>query len=93
MYILRVCENLEQSCGCFTDQIKFLTKIKSSQALENGQVTIRPLEAAVSIWVENLPLNVDEGITAVKQLYCIFVISVLLFCSEHKFCVFVPVFK
>lgn len=82
MYILRVCENLEQSCGCFTDQIKFLTKIKSSQALEKWQVTIRPLEAAVSIWVENLPLNVDEGITAVKQLF-VYLILVLLFCSEH----------
>ncbi|XP_011616660.2 protein mono-ADP-ribosyltransferase PARP14-like isoform X1 [Takifugu rubripes] len=48
------------------DQIKFLTNIKSSQALEKWQVTIRPLEAAVSIWVENLPLNVDEEIL---QLY------------------------
>lgn len=92
MYILRVCENLEQSCGCFTDQIKFLTGIKSSQALEKYQVKIRPLEAAVSIWVENLPPNADEGITAVKQLF-IYSILVLLFCSEHKFCVCVPVFK
>ncbi|XP_029685024.1 protein mono-ADP-ribosyltransferase PARP14-like isoform X3 [Takifugu rubripes] len=48
------------------DQIKFLTKIKSSQALEKWQVTVWPLEAAVRIWVENLPLNVDEEIL---QLY------------------------
>lgn len=92
MYILRVCENLEQSCGYFTDQIKFLSKIKSSQALEKYQVTVWPLEAAVSIWVENLPLTVDEGIKAVKQLF-VYLIFFLLFCSEQKFCVFVPVFK
>lgn len=86
MYIFRVCENLEQSCGCFTHQIKFLTKMKSSQALEKCQVAIWPLGAAVSYWVESLPLNVDEGITAVKQLF-VYLILVLLFCSEHKSCV------
>lgn len=66
--------------------------MKFSQALEKYQVKVWPLEAAVSIWVENLPPNVDEGITAVKQLF-VYLILVLLFCSEHKFCVFVPVFK
>lgn len=34
---------------------------KSGQFMQRYGVKVRPLEAAESIWVENLPLNVDEG--------------------------------
>lgn len=45
------------------DTSRFLAASRSSQTLERRRVAARPLEAALSVWVEELPPTVDEGVT------------------------------
>lgn len=67
-----------------TEKDKFLTASRSSQSLERWSVTARPLEAAVSVWVEYLPPNADEGAVKYETL-SLYLILVLWFYWEHVF--------
>lgn len=57
---------MSSSVVVFTDEDKFLAASQASPTLGRRRVAARPLEAAVSLWVENLPPTVDEGAAAVQ---------------------------
>lgn len=67
----------------FTDKDRFLAASQSRRTLERYRMAARPLEAAVSVWVENLPLTVDEGAAAVK--YETLSVCLILVCWGHVF--------
>lgn len=70
----------------FTDKDRFLAASRSSQTLERRRMVARPLEAALSVWVENLSPTVDEGAAANKhETLSVYLIFVLWFCWEHVF--------
>lgn len=53
--------------GVFTEKDRFLAAGRCSQSLQRFGVAARPLEPALSVWVENLSPAVDEGATAGKH--------------------------